>query len=189
MGSLHSFEDRALANLRAKLGAAEEANEDLIAFARGHRGAVVTIHQAVLEAMKSPKLPAMVAVVVGQWPDILGIDRAALALADGDSATLATGEGVVPIDPAILRRSVRGLGPVTVRNVARGHPLFGQSCADVRAEALIRIDCGVTCPSGLLLLGQAHSPGLDEFGGSELLRFLGQSLAAMIGRWRNSATG
>ncbi|MEO7601721.1 MAG: DUF484 family protein [Sphingomicrobium sp.] len=189
MGSLHSIEVRALATLRARLGAAEEANEDLIAFARGHRGAVATIHRAVLEAMKSPDLDAMVAVVVGRWPDTLGIDQAALALADGEGASLATGDGIIPIDPAILRRSVRGLGPVTVRNVARGHPLFGQPCAAVRAEALIRIDCGATCPSGLLLLGQAHSPGLDEFGGSELLRFLGQSLAAMIGRWRNRANG
>ena len=189
MGSLHSFEDRALAKLRARLGAAEEANEDLIAFARGHRGAVATIHQAVLEAMKSPDRQAMVAVVVGQWPDILGIDHAALALADGAYATLATGEGSVPIDPAILRRAVRGLGPVTVRNVARGHPLFGVSCAGVRAEALIRIEGGAAGTSGLLLLGQTHSPGLDEFGGSELLRFLGASLAAMIGRWRNRATG
>ena len=189
MGSLHSFEKRALAKLRARLGAAEEANEDLIAFARSHRGAVATIHQAVIEAMKAPDCPAMVAVVVGQWPDILGIDQAALALADSDGATLATGDGVVPIDPAILRRAVRGLGAVTVRNVARGHPLFGQSCAEVRAEALIRIGCGGAPPNGLLLLGQTHSPGLDEFGGSELLRFLGQSLAAMIGRWRTSATG
>ena len=189
MGSLHSFEKGALATLRARLGAAEEANEDLIAFARGHHGAVASIHQAVLEAMKSPDQKAMIAVVVSQWPEILGIDQAALALADGDSATLATSAGIVPIDPAILRRGVRGLGPVTVRNVVRGHPLFGQSCAAVRAEALIRIDCGAACPNGLLLLGQAHSPGLDEFGGSELLRFLGQSLAAMIGRWRNSASG
>ena len=189
MGSLYSFDDRALASLRARLGAAEEANEDLIAFARGHHGAVATIHQAVLEAMKAADREAMVAVVVGQWPGILGIDQAALALADGDGSVLATREGVKPVDPAIFRRAVRGLGPVTVRNVVRGHPLFGQSCADVRAEALIRIDCGASTPSGLLLLGQAHSPGLDEFGGSELLRFLGQSLAAMIGPWRNQETG
>lgn len=189
MGSLHSFEDRALATLRARLGAAEEANEDLIAFARGHRGAVVTIHQAVLEAMQSPDLQAMVAVVVGQWPDILGIDQAALALPDVTAATLSTNDENVPINSAILKRAMRGLGPVTVRNVVRGHPLFGRPCVNVRAEALIRIDCGAACLGGLLLLGQTHSPGLDEFGGSELLQFLGASLGAMIQRWRTSATG
>lgn len=189
MGSPHSFEKRALATLRARLGAAEEANEDLIAFARGHRGAVATIHQAVLEVMKAADREAMVAVVVGQWPDILGIDQAALAMIDADVATLATGNGLAPIDPAIIQRAIRGLGPVTVRNIARGHSLFGPACADVRAEALVRIDCGAGRANGLLLLGQAHSPGLDEFGGSELLRFLGASLAAMIGRWRNPATG
>jgi uncharacterized protein YigA (DUF484 family) len=189
MGSLHKLETKALASLRARLGAAQETNEDLIAFARGHQSAVATIHKAVLEAMKAADCAAVFAVVVEQWPDILGIDRAVLALIDGDSAILATKDGPVPIDPAILWRVLRGLGPVTIRNVARGHPLFGPSCALVRAEALVRIDCGDDGASGLLLLGQRHSPDFDEFGGSDLLRFLGESLAAMIGRWRNQATG
>ena len=39
MGRVISFEERAVATLRDRLGAAESANEDLIAFARGHSGA------------------------------------------------------------------------------------------------------------------------------------------------------
>jgi uncharacterized protein YigA (DUF484 family) len=188
MGSLHSFEDRAVAKLRARLGAAEEANQDLIAFARGHHGAVAAIHRAVLSAMQSADLPELTRQVTREWPGILGIDHSALALAEGGVATLAAGAAVVPIDPAILRRALVGLGPVTVRDVPRGHVLFGARCADIRAEALVRIDLHPGKPIGLLLLGQSRSPGLDECGGSELLRFLGQSLAAMIARWRKPAT-
>ena len=48
MATVIPFEERAVAHLRERLGAVEEANEDLIAFARGHSGAVASIHNAVL---------------------------------------------------------------------------------------------------------------------------------------------
>ena len=188
MGSLHSLEDHALANLRARLGAVEEANQDLIAFARGHHGAVAAIHRAVLSAMQSADLAELTRVVTAEWPEVLGIEHSALALADSEGASLATGDSLAPIDRAILRRSLKGLAPVAIRDVERGHPLFGAACPAVRAEALIRIDLTPGKPVGLLLLGQSRSPGLDDCGGSELLRFLGQALAAMIARWRTQAS-
>jgi len=43
MGRVIPFEERAVARLRERLGAAEEANQDLLAFARGHSGAVASI--------------------------------------------------------------------------------------------------------------------------------------------------
>ena len=56
MGQVVSFENHALANLRARVAAAEEANQDLIAFARGHSGAVASIHEAVLAAVETDGL-------------------------------------------------------------------------------------------------------------------------------------
>ena len=51
------------------------------------------------------------------------------------------------------------------------------------SEALIRIDCDPPLPSGLLALGQRADLSLDARHGSELLMFLGRSLAAMIRKW------
>ena len=45
MATVIPFEERAVAHLRERLGAVEEANQDLIAFARGHSGAVTSIHR------------------------------------------------------------------------------------------------------------------------------------------------
>ena len=53
----------------------------------------------------------------------------------------------------------------------------------IRAEALIRIECGPPLPNGLLALGQRSEQDLDARHGSELLMFLGCSLAAMLRRW------
>ena len=179
MGSVHSFETTALAQLRARLGAAEEVNQDLIAFARGHWGAVASIHRAVLAAIEAKGVEELAGTVVSDWPATLGIDSAALLFADRDGASLATRDGIQAIDPTLVRAALRGLPPVTVRTVERGHAMFGNSAAAIRAEALIRLDCGA---GGLLLLGQTEAIGIEDRRGLDLLLFLGRSLAAMIGR-------
>jgi uncharacterized protein YigA (DUF484 family) len=59
MARVISFEERAVATLRDRLGAAESAKEDLIAFAQGHSGATASIHQAVLALMRADGLDAL----------------------------------------------------------------------------------------------------------------------------------
>ena len=183
MGRVIPFEERAVANLRARLGAAEEANQDLIAFARGHSGAVASIHTAVLAAMETDSIEALLHVVTQEWPLILRIDAVALSLIVGNQGFRADGGGVQKIDPMILRRAIDQVQDVEMRTVERGHPLFGPACELVRAEALIRIDAPAPLPCGLLVLGQRETLSLDARHGSELLMFLGQGLAAMIRRW------
>src|SRR4051794_14991247 len=166
MGKVISFEDRAVANLRARVAAVEEANQDLIAFARGHSGAVTSIHEAVLAAIECDDVETLLHVVTQEWPLILGIDAVALSLIIGDQGFRADGSGVQKVDAVLLRRTMAGVIGVEMRAVERGHPLFGPACPLIRAEALIRIDCdpdlpiaqpGVDAPRlpcGLLALGQ-----------------------------------
>jgi uncharacterized protein len=183
MGKVIQFEERAVASLRARLGAAEEANQDLIAFARGHSGAVASIHAAVLAAMEADNIERLLHVVTQEWPLILRIDAVALSLIVGDQGFRADGSGVQLVDPKILRRAIGQVDGVEMRTVDRGHPLFGPACDLIRAEALIRIDCELPLPCGLLVLGQRAQLSLDARHGSELLMFLGRSLAAMMRRW------
>jgi uncharacterized protein YigA (DUF484 family) len=183
MATVIPFEERAVAHLRQRLGAVEEANEDLIAFARGHSGAVASIHEAVLAAIDTETVEALLHVVTQEWPLILGIDAVALSLVVGDQGFRADGSGVQHVDPAILRRVIEGVAGVEMRAVERGHPLFGPACDLIRAEALIRIDCEPPLPCGLVALGQRAALSLDARHGSELLMFLGRSLAAMIRKW------
>ena len=183
MATVIPFEERAVAHLRQRLGAAEEANQDLIAFARGHSGAVNSIHEAVLAVIDSDGVEGLLHVVTQEWPLILGIDAVALSLIVGDKGFRADGSGIQLVDPAILRRSIDLVDGVEMRTVERGHPLFGPACDLIRAEALIRIDCTPPLPCGLLALGQRAELSLDARHGSELLMFLGRSVAAMIRKW------
>ena len=183
MGGVIQFEERAVARLRQRIAAAEEANQDLIAFARGHSGAVASIHQAVLAAIAADSLETLFHVVTQEWPLILRIDAVALALIVGDKGFRADASGVQLVEPQILARAMEQVDGVVLREVGRGHPLFGPACDLIRAEALIRIDCEPPLPTGLIALGQRTSQSLDARHGSELLMFLGRSLGAMIRRW------
>jgi uncharacterized protein len=182
MATVIPFEERAVAHLRERLGAVEEANQDLIAFARGHSGAVSSIHSAVLAAIEADCVDALLHVVTQEWPLILRIDAVALALIVGDQGFRADGNGVQHVEPLIVERTMAQVAGVEMRTVERGHPLFGPACELIRAEALVRIDCDAPLPRGLLALGQRAELSLDARHGSELLMFLGRSLAAMIRR-------
>ncbi|HEX2803966.1 MAG TPA: DUF484 domain-containing protein [Sphingomicrobium sp.] len=183
MAQVISFEETAVARLRERLGAAEEANQDLIAFARGQSDAVLSINAAVLAAIEAPSIHSLFDVITGQWPAILGIDFVAVAMIVGDRGFRADCNSLERVEAALVERMVQGLPKVEVRSVPSGHPLFGAPAnRKVRAEALIRIDGPPPFPRGLLVLGQTGELAADSSHGSSLLLFLGQVVAATVRR-------
>ena len=183
MGQVIHFEDRAVAQLRERLGAAQEANDDLIAFARGHWDAVASIHRAALAAIEAASVESLLRTVTGEWPQILGIDAAAVALVVGKRGFRADCAGIHRVEAALVERMLADKAPVEVRRVGAGHPLFGTPASfDLRAEALIRIDSEAPYPCGLLALGQRAELELDSNHGSELLLFLGRVVGAAFRR-------
>lgn len=183
MAKVISFEERAVATLRDRLGAAESAKEDLIAFARGHSGATAAIHAAVLALIEADSLEALFDVVRADWPRLLGLHHAALALvADGKGFRVESGY-IGTVEPRIVDRAIERIEPVTMRTVSCGHPLFGSAAKDIRSEALILLPAEAPLPYGLLLLGQRSAASLDNRHGAQLLGFLGASLSAMLRRW------
>lgn len=172
-----------MASLRRRVAEVEEANQDLIAFARGHSGAVTAIHQAVLSAMDAEGLDHLIHIVTQVWPQILGLDAVSLALFVDDKAMRADASGMQFVDRRIVERSICDVDGVVLRGVERGHPLFGPASDLIRAEALIRLKGAPPLPSGLLALGQRRIQGFETRHGSELLLFLGDVVSRMIGRW------
>ena len=184
MSQVISFEQQAVARLRARLGAAEEANEDLIAFARGHSDAVGSINSAVLEAIEAPTIDLLLDVVIHRWPVILGIDTVAIALIVGSRGFRGDAHGVERVEPQFVERLLAPVSPVEVRSVDSGHLLFeAGERHSIRAQALIRIDGPPPYPRGLLALGQKTELAADSSHGSALLHFLGQVIAAAIRRF------
>lgn len=183
MGRVIQFEERAVASLRERLGAAESANEDLLAFARGHSGAVASIHRAVLGAIAADSVEQLLMSVTIEWPRLLGLDVVTIALVIGKQGFRADSAGIGFLNPTLIDRALRGIDAVELRAVPRGHPLFGRDAAKVRAEALIRVGHRGEGSYGLLALGHRASGVVETGHGAALLRFLGESLDAMLRRW------
>mgnify|MGYP001055030760 CR=1 FL=1 len=183
MGQVIDFEARGLASLRRRVAEVEEANQDLIAFARGHSGAVKAIHAAVLGALDAEGLDHLIHIVTQEGPQVLGLDAVALALVAGDKGIRADASGLQFVEPLVVQRAAEGIAGVVLRGVERGHPLFGPASELIRTEALIRLDAPAPLPTGLLALGQRTPQGLDTRHGSALLLFLGRVVSRMVGRW------
>lgn len=183
MGKVIDFHDSGVAALRRRVAEVEEANQDLIAFARGHSGAVSAIHAAVLAAIDADGLEHLVHIVTQVWPDMLGLDAVAVAVIAGPDGVRADAAGLQAVDPRLLERSLRAIEGVVLRGVARGHPLFGPAADLIRAEALVRLDPAGRIESGLLALGQRRPQGFDTRHGSELLVFLGSVVSRTLARW------
>jgi uncharacterized protein YigA (DUF484 family) len=182
MGQVIPFEERAVARLRDRLGAAESARQDLIAFARGHSGATSAIHSAVLAMIQADDIDQLFDTVTRVWPRLLGLDHVTLAIVvDGKGFRVESGH-VGTVERQIVDRAIEQHGPVTMRTVPCGHPLFGAAVRNVRSEALIVLPSQAPLPYGLLLLGQEDATNLDNRLGVQLLGFLGSGLAAMIRR-------
>lgn len=183
MGQVLDFEAHAVASLRRRVAEVEEANQDLIAFARGHSGAVSAIHAAVLAAIEAESLDHLFQVVTERWPEVLGLDAVALALFAGGRGLRVDLSGVQVVEPRLIERAMAGVDSVVLRGVEQGHPLFGPAASLIRAEALIRLSDTPPFPSGLLVLGQRGGQRFETKHGSELLVFLGRTLSRTIGRW------
>lgn len=183
MGSVIDFEGGAMASLKRRMAEVEEANQDLIAFARGHSGAVSSIHAAVLAGIEADGLDHLIHIVTQVWPDLLGLDAVSVALFVGDHGLRADASGMQFVERRIIERSIDDIDGVVMRGVERGHPLFGPASELIRAEALVRLPSEPPLPGGVIALGQRRPQGFETRAGSELLGFLGAMLSRMIGRW------
>jgi uncharacterized protein YigA (DUF484 family) len=188
MGRVVSFDSMAMARLRDRLGVAESARADLVAFARGHSAAVASIHDAVLDVMDADGLDSLMRIVSGEWAWTLGVDCVALVLVGEGGAQWAVDGAVRPLSPAIAERAISQAGEPILRQVERGLPLFGECSTDLRVEALVPVCDASGAVLGLLLLGQREPVDWDGGHGLDLLMFLGRSLGAMVARWTRPPT-
>ena len=182
MGTVIGFEDRAVARLRDRLGAAESARADLAAFARDHSGTVAAIHEAALAILGARDLADLVGIVTRDWPAILGVDSVALGLVVGDRAFRADARGLTEFSRPVIDRMIANAGEVAMRATDRGHPLFGSDADAVRSEVLLAIESPRPMPYGLIALGQREALAFDPAHAAELLLFLAAALAAMLRR-------
>jgi uncharacterized protein YigA (DUF484 family) len=174
-------EHGAVQSLRQRIAEVEQTNGELLAFARGHSGAANAIQEAVLAMMEAESLETFATVVAHEWPALLGVDSVALAWSADGVAFAADRTGLRPVEPRLVVRMAGMDRAVTIRQVDRGHPLFGHEAESIRAEIAIRL-AGAR-GIGLILLGEHQATAIDPPAASRLLRFLGRAASVILERW------
>ncbi|PZU07264.1 DUF484 family protein [Sphingomonas sp.] len=178
-GNVH--EHGSVQSLRRRIAEVEQTNGELLAFARGHSGATNAIHEAVLAIMEADSLETFAAIVSSDWPAVLGVDAAAFAWSADGMALAGDRTGLRPFEQRLVVRMAGIDRPVTIRQVDRGHPVFGADAEHIRAEIAIRL-AGAR-GIGLILLGERQATAIDAPAATRLLRFLGRAASVMLERW------
>ncbi|MBA4759817.1 DUF484 family protein [Sphingosinicella sp.] len=177
------FQSEALVRLRTRVAALGEANSDLLAYARGHAGAVQQIHAAALAAMDATDFEHLIHVVTQDWVDILRIDAVGLGLTTSGQGIRASASGVQFVDPEQVELWCHLLPVGQARSVKHGSPVFGPAADLIRSEALIALKPTPPAPTGIIALGSRAPHNFGDYHGNELLAFLGDVVSRMIARW------
>ena len=189
MSGVISFEERAVATLREKLGEAENARRKLIAFADGHCNATAAIHDAVTNLMMCRDIEDVGMVVTRDWPLLLRVDAVAMALVVDGQAFRFDVSGIHPLERAWVEKAAMRADPVEITGGTHGSPLFGAISRALQSQAIIHIPAvSPGMPEGVLLLGQTDATPVSSSEGDQLLAFLGRSLSAMLARWVGANT-
>jgi uncharacterized protein YigA (DUF484 family) len=177
-----SFEAAAERKRVGELAGLRETAEDLAHFAAGSAGAEAAAQRAALALLQAGTLPEVVRVVTQQWPQLLGTDVAALALAAHDEGFRAGPEGIRRL-PARRVRAWQGASLTAhVAAVDDAVFLFGSAGESVRTVALVPLRLQAPLGTGLLAFGSRQPTELGTFGGFATLDFLGGALSRMIGK-------
>lgn len=175
-------DENGVAALQRRVAEVEEINRDLLAFARGHAGAVASIHEAVLALLAAENAEELTTIVTRDWPALLAVDAVAFVWSSEGRALAADRGGVRLLEPRLVQRMAGMERAITIRKVGRGHPLFGEDAPEIRTEVAVRIEGARGL--GLVLLGQREGVAENAPAGARLLRFLGRSVATMLERWQ-----
>jgi len=170
---------------RGELEKLQQQHGELIGTSRANLASQARVHSAALALFGARTFEQLIQTVTTDLAVML----------DADVATIGV-ESAEPMKPKLRNQGVQILKPGTVETLfgperdvllfeeVEGDPmLFGDGAGLVRSAALLRLRVSAKSPAGLLALG-TRTPGKFHVAqGTELLHFLGRSVAITIAQW------
>lgn len=178
--------------LEERLDRLEDTHREVLAAAYENVAGTNQVHRACLALLEPADFAGFLRVLAREVAPILGVEVIRLGL-EGDAAGSAPEgpfrEVVVALPPGGAEAYVtqgRGLGArrVTLRRIADASPdLYGDGAADLRSEALIRLDLGDGAGGALLAFGAVDPMRFHPDQGTDLLAFFGGVFERSLRRW------
>ncbi|MFN3936805.1 MAG: DUF484 family protein, partial [Gemmobacter sp.] len=191
-GNIVDLRGIAMRRLEERLDRLEETHRSVIAAAYENLAGTNIVHRAVLRLLEPADFPGFLDTLRGPVAEALRVDSLRLAI-----ETAGDDPGAEDID-AILRAVPAGF---VARYMGAGRPgaplravvlrqavppddaVHGDRAADIRSEALLRLDFGEGRLPGMLALGAEDPHQFRPGQGTDLLAFLGAVFERMMRRW------
>ncbi len=187
----------AMERLEARLDRLEDTHRSVIAAAYDNLAGTNQIHRAVLSMLEPLTFPDFLANLSGEVAQILRVDAVRLVLETRETAedpALRRLGDTLQVVPAGFSDAYMGAlradgrpGPqraVVLRRIRSDLPdLYGPSGADLRSEALMRLDLGSGRLPGMLALAAEDAHQFRASHGSDLLVFLSGAFERQMRRW------
>jgi uncharacterized protein YigA (DUF484 family) len=185
----------AMQHLENKLDRLEDTHRSVIAAAYENLAGTNQVHRAILHLLEPASFEAFLATLSGEVAQTLRVDVIRLVLetvqenAEPDPALRRLGP-VVQVAPHGFSVSYMTNGrdiaprPVMLRPVtALAASVYGPQAADIRSEALMRVDFGKGRLPGLLVFGSEDPHQFKPMHGTDLLAFFAGVFERMMRRW------
>jgi len=191
------FQNAMIQGLRSDLDRLSRTSNDILSMSRSNLSQQQRTHAAALLLTQAATPAEFHRVLTQDWPRLLDVDAVALILED-DAAT-RTHEG-----PSGIARVPRGYidgvfrssdNPQVFLSAERyGNRLFGDYAAQIKSDALARIDIPANWeystqtasqqnPVGLLAVGSFQTETFHPDQATDLLEFLARLLSTVLVRW------
>lgn len=193
-GNVVDLRAMAMARLEARLARLEETHRAVIAAAYENLSSTNQVQRAVLRLLDETEFEPFLEALGGEVAQILRVDTARLVLESAqptDDASIRRLAGVLAIAPpgTVAEAMTNGRGTPSRRHVVLrqtmpgDEALHGRRAADIRSEALMRLDLGEGRLPGMLVLGSEDPHQFRPGQGTDLLAFFAGAFERAMRRW------
>ena len=191
-GNVVDMRGMAMERLESRLERLEETHRAVIAAAYDNLSSTNQIHRALLKLMDAQTFETFVLDLGGAVAEILRVDGLKLVLESPDGSEEGLGKlgSVLRVrKPGYVDAYMSGGRPTPARPITlrQGEPPasspYGDTGADLRSEALIRLNLGANRLPGMLAMGSEDPHRFKPGQGTDLVAFFSGAFERMLVRW------
>lgn len=190
-GNVVDLRGMAMERLETRLQRLEDTHRAVIAAAYENLSSTNQIHRALLKLLDADRFESFVMELGGSVADILGVEAVRLVLESAEpSGGLGKLDAVLRIrKPGFTEHYMSAGRPAPARPIVlrQGVPPssgpYGEIAADLRSEALMRLDLGRGRLPGMLAMGSEDPHRFKPGQGTDLLAFFTGTFERVLRRW------
>lgn len=191
-GNVVDLRSMAMERLETRLNRLEETHRAVVGAAYENLASTNQIHRAFLRLLDAERFEDFVLDLGGDVAQILQVDclRLVLESPDGQGSSLGPLDTVLKVRPPGYVEAYMSAGrptpprPILLRQgVPPSAGPYGEPAADLRSEALMRLDMGKGRLPGLLAMGSEDPHRFKPGQGTDLLAFFTGAFERVLRRW------